>query len=354
LNATGKKFIIISLGLLILFISPTVNAITENFNMNLTIASFYYVNSTSPGNGSIGASVNTAISVIFNKPMNASSFNESTFIVKDSSNNTVSGALTYNNSTYTAVFIPSARLSYSTNYNVTLSGVRDIAGSIYPNYSWAFSTVAYSESSSPQAPTSRVVIGPKLSCNESWECTNWSSCFDSNRTRICSDKNKCGTEKYRPVTTWECNSSKEIKGALFDINAEITEEITGKELMATITLINFGEPGLVNATVNYVIMDSAGWIFYNETEIVPVETQREFIKSFNTSALKNGQYSLLINLSYEGQKEPARTEKVFVISRPEEGNIPTELFASIPIVIIAVYLIYKLVKRRRSSLAGRA
>jgi len=189
-------------------------------------------------------------------------------------------------------------------------------------------------------------------CNESWECTDWSECSNSAQARNCTDKNKCGKTEKRPDLNRSCEAKKEnpkeIKGALFDIRAELTAEAVTNEsgLMATIILINFGEPGAVNATIQYTIKDSSGAIIYEETETINVETQTEFLKRFDTSNFKEGEYKLYLNLNYEGQKEPAQAEKAFTVRRNAESSGGNNLYmALIPIICIAVYAVYRALKK---------
>lgn len=59
-------------------------------------------------------------------------------------------------------------------------------------------------------------------CNESWVCTNWSTCNHGNQTRVCQDINSCGTTISKPATIqtctickpqWKCNQwSKCVNG----------------------------------------------------------------------------------------------------------------------------------------------
>ena len=131
--------------------------------------------------------------------------------------------------------------------------------------------------------------------------------------------------------------TKEIPKALFDISAELTRELVDEELVAKITLINFGEPGLVNATVHYVIKDSFGNVVYEETEVVPVETQVEYLKTFDISGFKDDEYTLLVDLEYQEQKEPAKSESAFTVDR--KVPIETDMLSILLIVLAAIFVI---------------
>lgn len=61
--------------------------------------------------------------------------------------------------------------------------------------------------SSPQPPGGGGGGGgqpPAPVCNENWECANWGSCENRQRTRTCTDRNNCGTTTSKPQLTESC------------------------------------------------------------------------------------------------------------------------------------------------------
>jgi PGF-pre-PGF domain-containing protein len=50
-----------------------------------------------------------------------------------------------------------------------------------------------------QAPT-----GEAITCTESWSCTDWSACNNSQQTRACTDTNNCGTIAIKPEESQTC------------------------------------------------------------------------------------------------------------------------------------------------------
>jgi len=173
-------------------------------------------------------------------------------------------------------------------------------------------------------------------CTEQWNCSEWSACTeDGTQARTCSDTNDCGTADNISITSQSCTYEEdnitEEKTTLFDINIELTEdefivdseseESLKNELLGKVTLINFGDEGSVDANIHYTIKDKDGNIVYDKKETVDVETQNEFLKDFDISILPAGEYTLHLDLAYEGQKEPAQTEKVFVIKEKEKGSL---------------------------------
>jgi hypothetical protein len=47
-------------------------------------------------------------------------------------------------------------------------------------------------------------------CIEDWSCTEWTDCFEDQRTRECTDLDSCGTENNKPVEVENCGSSWDI------------------------------------------------------------------------------------------------------------------------------------------------
>jgi len=52
----------------------------------------------------------------------------------------------------------------------------------------------------PETPT-----GASATCTESWTCTDWSACANSQQTRTCTDANSCGTTASKPSESQSCN-----------------------------------------------------------------------------------------------------------------------------------------------------
>ncbi len=92
--------------------------------------------SVTPENGATGVTLNTTVTVTFNREMNASSLNKTTFII-----NGVTGIVKYSNNK--ATFAPYASLEYNTQYTAAITtGAKDINGNaMISNYEWSFTTV---------------------------------------------------------------------------------------------------------------------------------------------------------------------------------------------------------------------
>jgi len=104
--------------------------------------------------------------------------------------------------------------------------------------------------------------------------------------------------------------------ALFDILATIPEGsreiIPGEDLLLSIELINFGEPGKTNVSINYIITNSKGDIVLIEHERRIVETQLSFLKEIDLPDLKYGDYKLFVELLYSNTSAIATDEFRFI------------------------------------------
>jgi hypothetical protein len=99
------------------------------------------VSSTTPANGATGVAVITAT---FNKSMDAATITSSTFAVTGLGGAAVAGTVTYDGTTNTARFAPTAALVASTTHTATLTtGAKDVDGHpMSSNYAWSFTTLA--------------------------------------------------------------------------------------------------------------------------------------------------------------------------------------------------------------------
>lgn len=166
-------------------------------------------------------------------------------------------------------------------------------------------------------------------CLTSWKCTEWSQCADGKQQRVCSKESPLcyASEKDKPSETQDCNGNinpilkNEIPQTLFDINIKAVKSIMLKKekFSAVVKLMNLGQPGQVNATVKYTIMDSQNNMVYQETQIVLVETQTEFIKEFSLD-MAIGTYTITADLSYNGQIEPAQSVDNFEVTNIIQTN----------------------------------
>ena len=98
------------------------------------------VESTIPANNALNVPFNQIISATFNKEVNASTVNSSTFIISKADGAVITGTITYSGRTGT--FTPTIKLSPNTTYTGRITtGVKDVDGNaLQTDYVWTFST----------------------------------------------------------------------------------------------------------------------------------------------------------------------------------------------------------------------
>ena len=118
------------------------------------------VTATSPAANATNVGLSSVVTATFGEAVQSSTIS---FVLKDASNNTVSGSVTYDPVTETVTLSPTSSLGYSTVYTATLSGAQDLAGNVMAPFSWSFTTAADTTppvvtSTSPAANATGVVI----------------------------------------------------------------------------------------------------------------------------------------------------------------------------------------------------
>jgi hypothetical protein len=119
------------------------NGIASNYVWSFTTAdvTLPVVISTDPANNATGVLLNKQITATFNKAMNPSTINGSTFLLKDGTT-PVFGTVTYSGTT--ATFSPALNLNSGTLYTATITtGAKDVSGNaMAANYTWSFTTAS--------------------------------------------------------------------------------------------------------------------------------------------------------------------------------------------------------------------
>jgi len=125
-----------------------VSAVATNENGTAMQTWWWTVNDTTPpavtdwAPTGTGVAITTNITATFSEPMNESTLNDETVIVKNSTGSAIAGAVTYDSATRTVTFDPTANLEYNETYNVTVTtGVADLAGNhLVAHKTWNFTT----------------------------------------------------------------------------------------------------------------------------------------------------------------------------------------------------------------------
>jgi uncharacterized membrane protein len=96
--------------------------------------------STSPVDAAADVAVDVTLNAVFAEAMDAATLNTATFLLKDASDNPVSGTVTYTGAT--ASFVSAEILAPRETYTATITvGAKDAAGNpLATNYSWTFET----------------------------------------------------------------------------------------------------------------------------------------------------------------------------------------------------------------------
>lgn len=98
--------------------------------------------SVAPPNNVIGACSNTIVTATFGEAMNPATINGTTFMVSGPGPSAVTGIVTYNASSNTAIFTSSSTLALNTAYTGTITtGAKDSFGiGLTNNFVWTFTT----------------------------------------------------------------------------------------------------------------------------------------------------------------------------------------------------------------------
>ncbi len=130
------------------------------------------VSSHTPASGATGVAVSTAPSATFNEAVQSSAITLAT-----SAGTAVAGSASYNATTKTETFTPTAALAYGTTYTATVSGAKDSASDpMSGSVSWSFTTAVAAPAVVAGAPASGatgVVVSstPSATFNEAVQAT---------------------------------------------------------------------------------------------------------------------------------------------------------------------------------------
>ena len=146
------------------------------------------------------------------------------------------------------------------------------------------------------------------------------------------------TPQEEPLETTEVTKEPEATKVLFDAILDlIRPEITlGENLAAKVYLVNFGVPGRVNVTLYYTITDLENNTILTEEETMAVETQTEYIKTFELpSDIKAGEYELSVKLTYENQEAVSQNSFKIIPKEIKKGvGIALKIWVVAGIVVI--------------------
>ena len=135
---------------------------------------------------------------------------------------------------------------------------------------------------------------------------------------------------------------------LFDIELNIPKEYLyvkqGGRLITNIKLFNLGITGIINAKIDYEIVDLDGNVILKDSEIQGVETQFQKIKEFVLpQEMKDGKYVISAKVTYQdGTKERVSTA-TFFFNVGEKSASPLKINIDIYMIIIFILFIIAII-----------
>ena len=138
--------------------------------------------------------------------------------------------------------------------------------------------------------------------------------------------------------------------SLFDIFITIPQSFEkveqGEELLTNVKLINLGSGGRIDVLMNYEIKDSSGKSLLAKKETVAVETQANFVRTFDIPAdALPGKYNVYVRLVYADGREAA-TDASFEIVKPSSQKTKDYLIYLLIGIVVLVIFIYLAIKSR--------
>ena len=128
------------------------------------------------------------------------------------------------------------------------------------------------------------------------------------------------------------------EGFLFDVKLELTPDSTcvGETISVLITLLNVGEPGLVNGTVNYTLYKGEEIVWSSE-EVVTVSSQKTYTKTISTDGLSPGSYVNKVIYSYAGS-QTASAQGIFAVNAIQQPLSENTLLWTVIIITIIIMI----------------
>ena len=103
-----------------------------------------------------------------------------------------------------------------------------------------------------------------------------------------------------------------LGNALFDLHVTIPEKSqeikAGEDILISVELVNFGNPGKTDVALSYIITNVQGEIVLIEHENQAIETQGSFLKSIHLPNLPLGKYTVFVEILYSDKSAIASSE----------------------------------------------
>ena len=126
---------------------------------------------------------------------------------------------------------------------------------------------------------------------------------------------------------------------LFDLTLDVKPKflLPGEEVTASITLFNINSIGLVNVDIDYFIKDLNNNIILQDKEVISIDTQATFSKSFILPDLEDGEYVFIVQASYQGSV--GTTSESFQVGRIESPSPSTSSILALVIMAIIIFAV---------------
>lgn len=150
-----------------------------------------------------------------------------------------------------------------------------------------------------------------------------------------------------PATEYHLIYDYEEAFFLFDVVLELipTSAYAGENINALIELTNVGEPGLVNATINYTLY-KGDEVIWSEEEDLSILGQLAFNKTISTTGLSSGNYTFKV-VHYYGDDQTASAQVMFTVNaqpQPPAEEIPLWILILLVVILIIILIIVYLFK----------
>ncbi|MBU1622127.1 MAG: hypothetical protein KJ597_00990 [Nanoarchaeota archaeon] len=148
------------------------------------------------------------------------------------------------------------------------------------------------------------------------------------------------------VTKEESEPQVVIRFSLFDIQVIIPEDYKtvypGEELLTSIKLINVGSGGRIDIFLSYWITDQEDKIILEEKETVAVETQNNFVRTFELPEdTPAGQYTFHAKLSYPGLELEPEYATMFTVAKKKLSSLVYGIIFGSLILVLGTILSFK-------------
>jgi len=192
----------------------------------------------SPAPGALAVPNNTSIVVIFNEALDPASVTTSTFKL-NSSLGQVAGTVSYDASTWTATFTPSASLGFSTAYTVSLAGIQDLSRNALTT-NWSFTTGMAPDLTAPTVTAVVPANGATGVASSDPVVVTFSEDVDTaslsgiRLTHVASGTRVAGNITYNPTTRVATFVPTVLLGSLatYEVNVSGVKDLTGNAMAA--------------------------------------------------------------------------------------------------------------------------